>query len=319
MQNVTVVSFDHWNYDKYIVDTLKAKGYNSHHIKIGNYKHASSLDKITNTLSKLFLRKNLKKIRRQQYIIDTLDQLGKQDQILVINPEVIDLKFHYEIKKRTHTYKAYLYDSNSRQPITHLLDGIFDEIYSFDKEDIATFGFKEANNYIYLDELNNNHNTTYDAVYLGSCDDRVPKLAKLAKQLKALNLNYNCLVIGNEKRTAKYSNTFNDVLNFSTEIKTKSQLLDFYKSSKVVIDLVRDNQTGLSFRFFEAMATQRKIITDNSNVKNYPFYNLNNILVLDDACTLNAEFFNTPYETVPEAIYNQYTLNGWIKNVLNLD
>ena len=36
-----------------------------------------------------------------------------------------------------------------------------------------------------------------------------------------------------------------------------------YDESGIIVDLVRDNQTGLSFRIFEALGLRKKIITNN--------------------------------------------------------
>ena len=132
-QKITLISFDHWGYDIHIVDALKKNGIDANHIKIGGFKHKNIFAQLRNTFSKIFLDKNPKKILRQEYILEKLNNLGKQDQILVINPDVIDLKYHLEIKKYTKKYIAYLYDSIERCPVKHLLEGVFDDIYSFEK------------------------------------------------------------------------------------------------------------------------------------------------------------------------------------------
>src|SRR5690606_41602551 len=86
-----------------------------------------------------------------------------------------------------------------------------------------------------------------------------------------------------------------------------------------LIDLVRPNQTGLSFRFFEAMAFEKKIITNNKYVKDFDFYNPSNILILEDNFDdIDSEFLNTPYIPVPEEIYNKYTLENWVNTVFHL-
>ena len=314
-QKICVVSFDHWNYDKHIVSTLNKMNYVSHHIKIDGYQHASIKDKITNAFSKIFTGKNLKKIRRQQYIIDQLDQYGPQDQILVINPEVIDLEFHLKIKKRCTKYIAYLYDSTERCPVNHLLNGVFDTIFSFDKKDIATYGFKETSNYIYLPKKTEETPNTFDAVYVGSCDDRFPELLDLAKDLKAKNINYKFKIIGKPKHINPLSKLHSNFIDFDNTKLNQAQLLDFYSSSKVIIDLIRDKQTGLSFRFFEALALNKKIITNNKNVENYNFYNANNIAFTN---TIPTTFFTTNYQPIPEAIYYKFTLEHWVKTVFNI-
>jgi len=314
-QKITVVSFDHWNYDKHIVSTLNKLSHNSHHIKIDGYQHASFIDKITNTISKLFTGKNLKKIRRQQYIIDELDKLGIQNQILVINPEVIDLKFHLEIKKRTSKYIAYLYDSTERHPVTHLLNNIFDEIYSFDKKDIKTYGFKETSNYIYLPNQTEKKQTSFEAVYVGSCDDRFPELLELAKKLKSKNVNYKFKIIGKPKQINPLKDLYGDFIDFDSTKLNQKELLDFYNSSKVIVDLIRDKQTGLSFRFFEALALNKKIITNNKSVINYSFFSKDNITFLEE---IPDDFFTKNYKPITKEIYYNYTIENWVKTIFNL-
>ena len=84
------------------------------------------------------------------------------------------------------------------------------------------------------------------------------------------------------------------------------------------MDLVRKNQTGLSFRFFEAMPLQKRIITNNLNVKNYSFYNTNNILIIDDD-KIPDSFFENKFEKLSTKIYNNYTISSWVKRIFDLN
>jgi hypothetical protein len=66
------------------------------------------------------------------------------------------------------------------------------------------------------------------------------------------------------------------------------------------------------------MGLQKKLITTNSDIKNYDFYNPNNILIIDiKRPEIPKAFFENEYEKLPEDIYNKYTLSGWIKNVFS--
>tara|TARA_R110002012_G_scaffold314533_1_gene527373 strand:+ start:258 stop:1259 length:1002 start_codon:yes stop_codon:yes gene_type:complete len=319
-QQICLISYDHWNYDFHIVNELRNQGHISHHIKISGYKHAHFKDRISNTLSKLFLGKNLKKIRRQEAILKRLDDLGFQDQILVINPEVIDLEFHLKIKKRCTTYIAYLYDSVKRNPVDHLLEGLFDKVYSFDKDDIETYQLKPANNYIYLPYQTINKSPKFDVVYVGSLDERLSDLLKIAKHLKKLNINYKFVVIGKRKvfEALKMNNL--DLITFEDKRKSQMELLEFYKCSHTILDLIRPEQTGLSFRFFEALPLQKKIITNNIHVSTYDFHNPENIHIVKNTNHLNISesFFKSPYKELPKNIYKKYTLNHWVQMVFNL-
>ena len=316
-KKICLISFDHWSYDYHIVDELNNQGFDSYHIKISAFKHGNFVDKLTNAFSKLFLGKNLKKIRRQEAIINELDRLGFQDQIIVINPEIISLEFHKQIKKRTRIYKAYLYDSISRHPIQHLLEGVFDTIYSFDKNDIKNYNFKETNNYNYLKKQPINSNVKYDAIYIGSLDERVPRLIELAKDLKEKNLNYLFLVIGKKKKTNALQLEHKNLITFSETRLNQKELIAYYKQANIIVDFIRPEQTGLSFRFFEALALQKKMITDNKGVASYDFYNPNNIYILDKKPKVSLNFFHQDYTEISSEVYNKYTIKNWVETIIS--
>jgi hypothetical protein len=99
----------------------------------------------------------------------------------------------------------------------------------------------------------------------------------------------------------------------------QEDLGEFYSQTNVILDLIRDKQSGLSFRIFEAMAYQKKIITSNAYVKDYDFYNPNNILILDENnVQIDSTFFVTPYQPIPEEIYQKYTLSHWVNTIFEL-
>jgi len=60
------------------------------------------------------------------------------------------------------------------------------------------------------------------------------------------------------------------------------------------------------------LGLHKKLITTNSDIVNYDFYNPQNILVVDEKNpTIPASFFETKYIPIPAAIFNKYTLEGW--------
>ena len=324
-QKICIISFDHWNYDKHIVDKLNEKGIEAFHIKIGGFKHKNISSRIANTFSKIFLDKNPKTKKRQEHIIEMLEKKGFQDQILIINPEVIDIEYHNKIKKYTTKYIAYLYDSVERNPVEHLLNDLFHEIYSFDKEDVKKFDFKETTNYNYIKtKLDVAYKKPLlDIIYVTSFDKRIEKLAPIAADLVEKNIKFNFIIAGKKATVFNlkkiFTNKFNH-LNFRKKRINQTELLELYTQSKVILDLARENQTGLSFRVFEAMGLEKKLITDNVIIKEYPFYNPNNILVIaNEKNDFDVRFFETQYEPLSEEIYYIYTLDNWVNKIFNLN
>ncbi|MBC7556886.1 MAG: hypothetical protein H7195_08000 [Chryseobacterium sp.] len=320
---ICIISFDFWNYDEHIAATLRKNGIEAHHINIGAYKHKNFSARITNTFSKAFLQKNIKNEKRQQFILEELKALGHQDQILIINPELIKEKFHIEIKKYTSRYIAYLYDSLARCPAESILH-LFDSIYSFDSEDAAKYGFTKINNYNYLEKVKDDKTPEFDVVYLASYDERLKSLYKITDRLEKLGLTYQYVIVGKrswKKNLLKMVSFKGENISkkYQTRRVNQKNIPQFYMKGKVLLDLVRENQRGLSFRIFEAMALGKKIISDNESLKNYDFYKPENILILNkDFTNLNRMFFETLYEPLSEEIYRQYTLEAWVETVFEL-
>ena len=92
---------------------------------------------------------------------------------------------------------------------------------------------------------------------------------------------------------------------------------EYIEKSNVLLDIHRENQNGLSFRVFESMGLHKKLITTNSDIKNYDFYNENNILIIDSKKPeIPIEFIKKPYVEIPEKIISQYKVSDWSTHFL---
>jgi len=279
-------------------------------------------ERLTNLFSKVFLGKNLKYQKRQKFVIEQLDKLGHQDHILVLNADTFDHSTLEYMKKYTNRFITFLYDNLDRCPVQDKLH-FFDKIYSFDDKDIEKHGFERLTNYNYLPFLSQEkQNPSEDALYITSYDKkRIKQLDILSQKFEELRLKFDLYVIGKKSWKNQLMKPFSkNKIVFTRKRINHENLPEFYKRTKVILDLMRENQYGLSFRVFEAMALEKKIITDNEKIKNYDFYNPNNILVLNkDFSNITKEFFETPYQSLPEGIYKKYTLEKWVERVFNLE
>ena len=225
------------------------------------------------------------------------------------------------MKKCTNRLVTFLYDNLDRHPAQDKLH-FFDKIFSFDDQDIQNYGFETLTNYNYLPFLpKEQQNSHVDALYITSYDKkRIEQLKVLSQKFQRLNLSFDLYVIGKKSWKHQIIKPFTEnKIIFSKKKICHKNLPQYYKNTKVILDLMRKNQYGLSFRIFEAMALEKKIITDNEKIKNYDFYNSNNILVLNkDFSNITKDFFETPYQTLPEKIYEKYTLEKWVERVFNL-
>jgi hypothetical protein len=261
---------------------------------------------------KNFLKKNIKNIYYGKEIIKKLEQIGeKQDVILTIKGDFIDPEYLKEIKKHTLKSIGYFNDNTVRCPKIIKAIPCFDKVYSFEKEDCKKYNLNFITNWIYVETpIDTVVNFEYEIFNICTKDKRLPILFKISKVLKDLKIDSKFLVLDKQNPTTKEGIEF-----FTNKISLDEVSTLVYKS-KTLLDINRKGQKGLTFRVFESLGLKKKLITTNSDIVNYDFYNPNNILLIDENNPIiPTSFFESNYVDVPENQIEKYTLDGWIEQV----
>lgn len=314
---ITIVAFDLWGFNKLIAENLEEKNaevtfINSSAIR---FSYKNNFQRIINFFSKTFLNKNIKKQYVKNTVLQKIDELPEQNIVLIVNPAHFDTEIINKLKAKTKKYIAYNYDSITRSPLPQNYLDLFDTVYSFDMEDVKNNKYlKPLTNFNYLEKNINPHPKTKAFVILLNSLNREKLLKKIADNLENQQIiNFEFIVVQPAlKNTNKHIKLLEKPLSLDI-------VHEKMKNTEILIDLVRENQTGLSFRFFEAMALHKKIITNNKSVMEYDFYNENNILVIDNDFTeIPISFLSTTYEKIPDDIYIKYTLDNWTKTVFGI-
>ena len=61
---------------------------------------------------------------------------------------------------------------------------------------------------------------------------------------------------------------------------------------------------------------EQKIITTNSEIKKYSFFNPNNILIIDRSnIQIDKNFFEFEYEDIDIDLYEKLSITGWLKEL----
>jgi|SRR5690554_316948 len=311
---ITIVAFDIWGFNKFIVDRLRQLGHevtfiNSFEIR---YAYKNKWQRVANFFSKIFLKKNIKKVFLDETLYNTINQLELQDRILIINPFYFKPNILEQLKKKTNRFLAYNYDSLTRIPLPDDYETLFEKIFSFDIDDVKQHKFLNLlPNFIYLEKHQNPIQKNKAFMILSKSKEREIILHKIAAILDKKKIkNYEFIIL---KPALKINNKN---VTLTKKHVSLSIVEEKMKNAEILIDLVRKNQTGLSFRIFEAMALHKKVITNNTTIKEYDFYNPNNILIIDENISdISDDFLNNKYEHVPDSIYQKYTVDGWVKKV----
>lgn len=90
--------------------------------------------------------------------------------------------------------------------------------------------------------------------------------------------------------------------------------------SRAVLDIEHPNQHGVTMRTIEAVGSRRKMITTNATVRDYDFFDPQNIMVIDrKRPVFDAEFLRTPYREIAQMVRQKYSLHQWVRDVCGLD
>ncbi|WP_225919836.1 hypothetical protein [Pseudomonas khorasanensis] len=260
-----------------------------------------------------FLRRRLNRWSQTRQFSKAVAAGGRFDVALIINPAQIDPKqLAAGLNASAHRI-AYLYDSFSRWPMSREALAVYDEVFSFDPQNAEQYGLKKLHNFIYDAPIKSDDADKYSAFAVLAGRDRVPALEGLAKAFDRLGVtDYKFLV-----QCKPIPGTHPGITFFEQRMSLES-VGELVKRSRIILDICKPGQAGLSFRFFEAMAARKKVITTNKHVLDYDFYNPANILVIDEADPqIPASFIATAYADIPEQIYRKYTLQGWVETVLH--
>lgn len=195
----------------------------------------------------------------------------------------------------------------------HLEHGLLcDYVVSFDKNDCAYYNFKYVENcYARDNALLLNIKSEYDMIFLGTDKSRYEIIMNVIHYSEQLNW-HNYIHI--------YSYTRKENNYITNRFMAYKSYLELLVKSKVILDIVDTSyQNGYSLRVFESLFYSKKLITNAIHIKQEPFYNPNNIFVIDFSNEKPFDglksFLEIPYINISEDILSLYDFESWLKRI----
>lgn len=179
------------------------------------------------------------------------------------------------------------------------------EHWTFDCADAQKYHIKYANSF-YFEELALMVNECkYDVSFVGLNKGRKPLLKIIENKLHQIGYSTFFHIV-EKRRLFKRNNRMS-----YQEVRHLAQI------SKSILEVQKPNQNGLSLRALEALFFGKKLITNNTSIREYSFYNQNNIFCFED---LNfnefKSFMSVPYADIENSIKKQYTFDSWLNRIL---
>ncbi|MDX4975368.1 CgeB family protein [Myroides odoratimimus] len=284
-----------------------------------------------NTFTKAIIR--LKKELYTRKIVKYYNSIIKNtendsfDYMLVIRGEVVP-EFFLKLFKENHPSCKlifYNWDSFKNTPNTKKLLDLYDTKFSFDPYDAkdSSIFFRPL---YYIDSyasLESRKDFLYDLLFLGTAhSDRYIISNRIKENLEEKGKKVYCFYYMQGKLVYFYKKLFDstfqhfDYKKLSFESLSTSKMLMLYNQSKVILDINHPGQKGLTMRTFEAIGAKKKLITTNEEIKKLPFYNRDNILVLDrNKPEIDLSFVESDYCDIDSEIYQKLSIEGWLFNL----
>jgi len=286
-----------------------------------------------NFFTKVLIRLNLKKLLQNQidvYYKNIIKQTKKReiDYLLLINPETIDNKKIETIRCYHPTIKVYTYmwDSiKNKKNSLKLLDSS-DRFFTFDYEDkkinkeIKFLPLFYINDYRSLQAVSDYQ---YDFTFIGTVhSDRYTTIKEIEKfsvenDLKIFLYFYSpsrILFFFQKLFKKDFKNINRNDISYKSM--SKADIVNVISKSRIIIDIQHPFQNGLTMRTLEMLGAKRKLLTTNNKVKEYDFYNDNNILIFDRSnVRIDKKFINIEYQDIDHGIYEKYSINGWLNKI----
>lgn len=288
------------------------------------FRYPSLSARLKTKFQQLILNDRLAKSRlkaklTKQKIIDLMDHIGEVDYALFIRADIYPHSVLEYIRKHVKFDMVnYQWDGMHRYPDIQSRISLFDRFYIFDPADISSNTLPNTNFYFDYD-LCNLPNPINDFYFVGShLPDRDISIANFSKfaQEKGWKLDFHIFCGSNPGFYRKF---YPNNINLFKKYRNFQENLERAKLAKVLVDFKTPIHNGLSFRVFEALGYQRKLITTNTNIIKYDFYHPNNIFIWDGVQLDGIDtFLATPYQAIDSSIREKYSFGNWVRYTLNI-
>lgn len=285
---------------------------------------------------KTFLRLNFKfykpVVRRYIRNIICENKDKNYDYVFVVKSEAAGKK---ELKLLREAYPnakfiLYLWDSVENVPDGEKKLSLYDKVFTFDPVDAEKYSIKLrplffSNEYENNNQLEDTQDYLYDFAFIGTAHtNRALIVKKLADDCKKRGTNYFSYLFLPHKFVYLYNKLvnkdFKDVAFSDIKFQsiTPAQITEVYKKSRSILDVEHIKQRGLTMRTIEMIGMGKKIITTNSYIKSYDFYNPNNIYLINrNSPTVDESFWTSKYEQVPKEIFDRYKIESFVRELFD--
>jgi hypothetical protein len=188
------------------------------------------------------------------------------------------------------------------------------EKWSFDKYDAKSFNIRYNGTFFvesYLSKFNKTK-TIQDLFFIGKDKGRYNDIKTLESNFYNLGLKTEFLIINDRPLNFLSKHQYSKPISYD-------KVLAQISKSRMLLDYNQKNQSGLTLRVMESIFLQKKLLTSNSKIIEYEFYNPNNIFIISEDKKLSHlnDFIRTPFNPIKKEILEEYMFSNWLYRIVN--
>lgn len=247
-----------------------------------------SLSYLDNWRRKLYVKANME-LTAPLYFLQQFDFNTERYVFIMEHGVLLDwgTRWIYKLKQQYGNQVMFvltLYDSmNASSPSLidakrYIMQTPWNLIYTYDIEDAKQYGWRWLG-YSYFSSYfphNVNSNMQTDAYFIGAFKGgREQLILDVAKEMQLHDVNYKFDILSKEKHISTKN------VKFHNKYIKYHRIQPFISNTNCIIEILQQNQHCQSYRFFEAVYYNKKLITNNHNIINYPFYDQRHMKIFD--------------------------------------
>lgn len=181
------------------------------------------------------------------------------------------------------------------------------EAWSFDMHDCVQYGLNFNHQYYFKSFILPNHKKEWDVYFCGSDSGRGKEIVQLYKVLIEMELNVKFQVVYPKCQMVP-SEIVSEYVDYN-EIKQN------ITKSGAILEVMREGQVGPTLRMMEAIYFQKKLITNNTAIKDEEFYDESRIFLYTERplCELR-DFLCSNFVPYEDDLIDKYDVKQWINN-----
>lgn len=319
-KRILIIGPKFFGFENTISDEMRRRGASVEWL----YENMTDANVIYRAIPAIF--RSLKKSFAERYYSKRLQKISKTfDIVLVIRGEYLSRNTVDFLRAQNPgcLFYMYLWDGVVHNPNSLSIASFFDRVLTFDMVDAQQYGWQYCPLF-YTEESEAVRERDIDISYICTLHSqrakiyfRLKELAKKKGYRIFTNLFMNRIYFMRRRyihRDKAYTGIpLKDVKHTPFPM---DELNTIYHRSKVVLDYVHPGQNGFTMRTIESIGHRCKLATNHERVKQYDFYDEDNVYIYDpEDFYLPESFVLEPYKTLGEKVYEYYSLDSWVDRI----